>query len=104
MGGRPTESLQGRASKSDGVWTVDLDLPMGGWQVDLPDEGITARVREEGGRPHARWEVPGARLLDRPFRVRLRPASGEGPAIWMEVRGRFVGQGFIEFIAHFRLG
>ncbi len=99
LNGRPAESLQGRAAKEDGRWTVDLDLPLGTWLVDLPEEGLTARVREEGGRPHARWEVSGERLLAKPFRVRLRPASGEGEPIWLEVKGRFVGQGLAEFTA-----
>lgn len=100
LGGRPTESLQGRATRAEGLWTVDLDLPLGDWVVDLPEEGLTARVLVEGGRPHARWEVTGERLLARPFRVRLRPASGEGTLIWMEVRGRFVGQGLAAFVAN----
>ncbi len=97
--GRPTESLQGRATREDGQWTVDLDLPQGRWIVDLPEEGLVARVREEGGRPHARWETTGERLLAKPFRVRIRPAEGDGEPIWMEVRGRFVGQGVAEFTA-----
>ncbi len=102
LGGRPTESLQGRATPGDGGWTVDLDLPLGDWGVDLPEEGIRARVRFEGGRPHARWDTTRERLLARPFRVRLTPASGEGAPLWMEVRGRFVGQGLVEIIAHLR--
>ncbi|HJV22772.1 MAG TPA: hypothetical protein VJ570_08745 [Holophagaceae bacterium] len=97
--GRRAESLQGRATKEDGRWTVDLDLPMGRWGVDLPEEGIAVRVREEGGRPHARWETSGERLLAKPFRIRLRPLEGPGEPIWMEVRGRFVGQGVAEFTA-----
>lgn len=99
LNGRRAESLQGRATREDGRWTVDLDLPMGRWRVDLPEEGLTARVREEGGRPHARWEVTGERLLAKPFRVRIRPEEGEGEPIWMEVKGRFVGQGLAEFVA-----
>lgn len=75
------------------------DLPLGRWTVDLPDEGLAARMREEDGRPHARWETTEERLLAKAFRVRLRPEAGAGEPIWMEVRGRFVGQGLVAFTA-----
>lgn len=101
LNGRRAQSLQGRATRVDGRWTVDLDLPMGQWVVDLPEEGLSARVLEEEGRLHARWETTGERLLAKPFRVRIRPAAGEGEPIWMEVKGRFVGQGVAEFTAWF---
>ena len=101
--GRPTESLEARAERVDGQWTVDLDLPLGQWTVDLPEEGLTARVIQAGGRPHARWETTRERLLGKPIRVRLQPQSG-GEPIWMELQGRFVGQGFIEVTASFLRG
>lgn len=101
--GRPAESLQARADREDGSWTVDVDLPQGQWEVDLPEEGRAVRVVDRGGRPHARWETTGERLLAKPFRVRLRPKEG-GEPLWLEVRGRFVGQGFFEGTARFLRG
>lgn len=106
QGGRRLETLTARAEKDQGVWTMDMELPLGRWKVSLPEESTTPRVVAREGRPHARFELAEGRLHDgRPVRLTLQSlgASGEpeGPVYAYALNARFPGQGVIDFV--FRL-
>lgn len=105
QGGHRMETLTARAEKDQGVWTMDMELPVGRWQVRLPEETTTPRVVDRNGRPHARFELAEGRIHDgRPVRLTLQAltASGEpeGPVYAYALSARFPGQGFIDFIFH----
>jgi hypothetical protein len=107
QGGHRMETLTARAEKSQGVWTMDMELPVGRWQVRLPEDAITPRVVEREGRPHARFDLPEGRIHDgRSIRLTLQALTAhgepEGLLFTYDLSARFPGQGFIDFI--FRLG
>jgi hypothetical protein len=105
QGGHRMETLTARAEKDQGLWTMDMELPVGRGQVRLPEEPTTPRVVDRDGRPHARFELAEGRIHDgRPVRLTLQAvgATGEpeGPVYAYALSARFPGQGFIDFVFH----
>ena len=76
LGGRPVEDLRATATKVEGRWQCDLQLPLGVWRVETREaqdvEMISAKPRAT-----LRWKVAPDRWSqqDRPFTFDL---VGEG--------------------------
>lgn len=102
MSGRRLDSLKARAEKTQGVWTMDMELPVGRWSVKLLDDPIAVRTLDQEGRIHARFDLPDGRIHDdKPLRLALQALTAEGApegAVYVyELQTRIPGQGVIEF-------
>lgn len=109
LGSRPVESLTARAERSQGVWTLDMELPTGRWKATIPDEGIAVRILEREGRNHARFDLPEGRISEsKPFRLLLQAVDKEGNVMGAPfeytMKTRFPGQGLVEFLFVLRFG
>jgi hypothetical protein len=76
LGGRPLEDLRAEARQVEGLWQVDLLLPVGHWNVET-DEHQPFSLLPNEPRATLRWTVAPDRWSqqDRPFRFDL---VGEG--------------------------
>ena len=79
LNGQPTQSMEARIDKANGIRTVDLVLPGGAWAVSATESGINPRVHVIDGRKHVRFDLPPDRLLSvKPIELSLQGLNIEG--------------------------
>lgn len=73
LNGQPTQSMEARVEKVDGLRIVDLLLPGGSWAVSAEEAGLTPRLVEINGRKHLRIGLPLDRMISsKPIVVTLQ--------------------------------
>ena len=79
LNGQPTQSMEARIDKANGIRTVDLLLPGGSWVVSAAESGINPRIVAVDGRQHVRFELPPDRMLSlKPVELTLQGLNTEG--------------------------
>lgn len=92
-GRRVVETLPATLERSQGLWTLDVSLPQGTWEVRFPGESGAPRVVSGGPRSHARLDIDDARVRqDRPLTLELSHADGSGPALVYTLHILFPGE------------
>jgi hypothetical protein len=80
LNGQPTQSMEARVEKENGLRTVDLLLPGGLWAVSAEEAGVTARIVEIDGRRHVRIGLPPERMISsKPIVLTLQ---------WLDLNGK----------------
>jgi hypothetical protein len=79
LNGQPTQSMQARVEKENGLRVVDLLLPGGSWAVSAEEAGLTPRIVEINGRQHVRIGLPSDRMVSsKPIVVTLQGLDMNG--------------------------
>ena len=97
INGRSSEYLEARVAKSDAMWKVSTDLPVGHWVVSLQAEQIPIQVEVVGSHSVAWWKITGDRMhQERPFVLELRKVDSQEVCMVMEVHPLYPGQKFVQ--------
>jgi len=77
LGGRPVEDLRATATKVEGQWRCELQLPLGQWRIETR-EAQEVEIVPGAARATLRWRVAPDRWSqqDRPFSFDLVGESG----------------------------
>ena len=97
VNGHTSDYLIARIVKSDDLWKVSVDLPVGQWTAVLQNDQNSVRIEMVGSHSVAWWRISSERMhQDRPFVLELRGMEGGNPQLIMELRPRYPGQKFVE--------
>ena len=99
VNGNPAVGLEARIARSDDLWKVSIDLPVGQWRARLRNDSELVQVESVGSTSVAWWRTSDDRMhQERPFILELRKEEGKDPDVIMElkiVRSGGVGQGIL---------